>query len=56
VVLLLPPCLFVHALPLDLCHCLEVPVPHIDLEVAPLLRKKVDLVLIVPKVTHQLSP
>jgi hypothetical protein len=56
-VLLLPPCLLVHVLPLDPCHCLEVSVPHIDLGVAPSLRKKVDLVpSAVPMVTHHLSP
>jgi hypothetical protein len=28
---LLPPCLFVHTLPLDPCHFLEVPISHLDL-------------------------
>jgi hypothetical protein len=56
VVLLFPPCLLVHELPLDQCHCLKVPVPHLNLEVAPSLRKKVNLVLVVPMVAHHLSP
>jgi hypothetical protein len=54
-VLLLPPCLPIHVLILGPCHCIEVPVPYLDLEVAPLLRKMVDLVL-VPTVAHHLSP
>jgi hypothetical protein len=57
VVLLPPPCLIVHVLPIDPCHRLEVPVPHLDLGVAPSLRKKVDLIpFIFPMVAHHLSP
>jgi hypothetical protein len=56
VVLLLPPYLLVLTLPLDPCHCLEVPVPHLELGVAPSSRKKVDLALVVPTVAHRLSP
>jgi hypothetical protein len=55
-VVILPPCPFLPMLPLDPCLHLEVPVPHLDLGVAPLLRKKVDLVPIVPEVAHHLSP
>ena len=55
-VLLLPPCPLDHALPLNPCLHLEVPVPNLELGVAPLLRKKVDLVLVVPVVAHHLSP
>jgi hypothetical protein len=53
---LLPHCLLVHAPPLDPCHCLDILVPHLDLEVMPLLRKRFDLVIVVPAVTHHLSP
>jgi hypothetical protein len=35
---------------------LEVLVPHLELGIAPSLRKKVDLVLGVPVVAHRLSP
>jgi hypothetical protein len=57
VVFLLPLCLLVHALPLDPCQHLEVPIPHLYLEVAPSLRKKVGLVsFVVPMVAHLLSP
>jgi hypothetical protein len=56
VVLLFLPCILVYALPLDPYHCLEVPIPHHELVVASLLRKKVDLALVVPSVTHHLLP
>jgi hypothetical protein len=46
-VVLLPPCPFLPMLTLDLCLLLEVLVPHLELGVAPLLRKRVDLVLVV---------
>jgi hypothetical protein len=46
VVLLTPPFLLVLVLPLDPCHCLEIPVPRLELGVAPLLRKRVDLALL----------
>jgi hypothetical protein len=42
--------------PLDPCHCLEVLVPHLYMELAPSLRKKVDLVIVVHVVEHHLSP
>ena len=55
-VLLLPPCLLIRLLSSDPCHCHEVHVPHLDLGVAPSLRKKVDLVpFVVPVVAHHLS-
>ena len=43
-------------LPLDPTHLLEVPVPHVELGVAPVLRKIVDLVLVVPTIAHHLLP
>jgi hypothetical protein len=52
-VVLLSTCRFLHGLPLDPCLILEVHVPHVELGVAPLLRKRVDLV---PMVAHHLSP
>jgi hypothetical protein len=55
-VVLLPPCPFRHVLPLDPCLHLEVPVPHLELEVAPLLRNMVDPTLVVPVVAHHLFP
>ena len=51
-VLLIPPCPLVHVLPLVPCHHLEVLVPRLDLEVAPSLRKKVDLVLVLAVTRH----
>jgi hypothetical protein len=51
---LLPPYPFLHVLPLDPCLHLEVPVPHLDLGDAPVFRKMVDLVLVVPVVAHLL--
>jgi hypothetical protein len=56
VVLLHPLFLLVLVLPLDPCYYFEVLVPHLELEVAPSLRKKVDLALVVPMVAHRLSP
>jgi hypothetical protein len=38
------------------CYHLEVLLPHLELGVAPTLRKKVDLVLVVPIVAHLLLP
>jgi hypothetical protein len=55
-VVLLPPRPFLPVLPLDSCLLLEILVPHLELGVAPLLRNRVDLVLIVPAVAHHLSP
>jgi hypothetical protein len=55
-VVLLPTCRFLHVLTLDPCLLLELHVPHDELGVAPLLRKKVDLVPVVPVVAHHLSP
>jgi hypothetical protein len=56
VLLLPPPFIFVLVLPLDPCHRLEVPVPHLELGFALLSRKKVDPVLGVPKIAHRLLP
>jgi hypothetical protein len=56
VVLITPPFLLVLKLPLDSCHHLEVPIPHLELGVAPSLWKKVDLALVVLVVTHCLLP
>jgi hypothetical protein len=42
--------------PLDPCNHLEVPILHLELGVAPSLRKKVDLPLVVPAVAHHISP
>jgi hypothetical protein len=47
-------CSFLHVLLLDPCLHLEVPFPHLELGIAPLLRKMVDPVLIVPMVAHHL--
>jgi hypothetical protein len=55
-VVLLPLYLFLHVLPLDPCLYLEVPIPHLDLGDAPMLRKMVDLDLVVPTVAHHLLP
>jgi hypothetical protein len=53
-VVILPSCPFLHVLPLDACLPLEVPIPHFELGVAPLLRRKVDPILVVPEVAHHL--
>jgi hypothetical protein len=53
-VVLLPLYPFLHVLPLDSCLHLEVPVTHLELGVALVLRKTVDHVLVVPEVTHLL--
>jgi hypothetical protein len=45
---LLPLYPFLHVLPLDSCLHLEVHVPHFELGVAPVLRKMVDPILVVP--------
>jgi hypothetical protein len=55
-VVLLPLYPFLHVLPLDLCLHLEVPAPHLELGVAPVLRKMVDPILVVPEVAHHLFP
>jgi hypothetical protein len=55
-VVLLPPCPFLPVLPLDSCLLLEVPIPHLELGFAPLLRKMVDPILVVPVVAHHLLP
>jgi hypothetical protein len=52
---LLPPCPFLHVLPLEPCLHLEVHVLHLELGVASLLRKRVALVPVVPMVAHHLS-
>jgi hypothetical protein len=46
-VVLLPLYPFLHVLPLDSCLHLEVPIPHLELGVAPVLRKMVDPILVV---------
>ena len=53
---LLPPSLVLPMLPLDPAPLLEVPVHRLELGDAPLSRKKVDLVPVVPVVAHLLSP
>jgi hypothetical protein len=53
---LLPPQLGLLVLPLDHTPPLEEPIHHLELGGAPLLRKKVDLALGVPVVTHLQSP
>jgi hypothetical protein len=45
---------FLHVLPLDSYLHRVVPIPHFELGVAPVLRKMVDPVLGVPKVTHHI--
>ena len=42
--------------PLDSCLHLEVPIPHLELGDAPMLRKMVDLDLVVLAVAHHLLP
>jgi hypothetical protein len=54
--MLLPPYHILHVLPLDPCLHLEVHVSHLELGDAPVLRKMVDLDLIVPAVAHHISP
>jgi hypothetical protein len=56
VVLLPPLCHFVLVLPIDPCNRLEVHISHLELGVAPSLRMKVDLALVVPMAAHSLSP
>jgi hypothetical protein len=53
-VVLLPPCPFLHVLPLEPCIHLEVLVPYLELGVALLLGKRVDLVVLM--VAHHLLP
>jgi hypothetical protein len=55
-VVLLPPSLALLVLPLDHAPLLEVPVHHLGLGDAPLLRKMTNLTLVVPVVAHHLSP
>jgi hypothetical protein len=55
-VVFLPPYSVLPVLPLDPAPRLEVPIHHLELGDAPLSRKKVDLVPVVPVVTHLLSP
>jgi hypothetical protein len=54
-VVLLPPSLDLHVLPLDPALLLEVHVHHLELGDAPVSRKKDDLVPVVPVVAHHLS-
>jgi hypothetical protein len=49
---LLPPLLGLLVFPLDHTPPLEEPVHHLELGNAPLLRKRVDLALVVPMVAH----
>jgi hypothetical protein len=51
-VVLLPPSLVLLVLPLDNAPLLEVPVHHLGLGDAPLLRKKANLAPVVPVVAH----
>jgi hypothetical protein len=52
-VVLFPLYPFLHVFPLDSCLHLEVPIPHLELGVAPVLRKMVDPILVVPEaVSH----
>ena len=53
---LLPPSLDLLVLLLDHALLLEEPVHHLELGVAPLSRKMVDLVPIIPLVAHHLLP
>ena len=53
---LLPPLLDLLMLPLDHTPPLEEPVHQLELEDAPLLRKKVDLAPFVPVAAHLQSP
>jgi hypothetical protein len=55
-VVLLPLYHFLHMLPFDSCFHLEVLVPHLKLGDEPVLRKMVDLDLVVPAVAHHLLP
>jgi hypothetical protein len=52
----LPPLLVLAVLPLDHTPLLEGPVHHLELGDAPLLRKKVDLALVVLVVARLQSP
>ena len=54
--MLLPPYRVLHVLPLDPCLHLEVLVPHLKLEDAPMLRRMVDLDLVVTAVAPHLLP
>jgi hypothetical protein len=53
---LLPPSLDLHVLPFDPSLLLEVPIHCLELGDAPLLRKMVDLLHVVPVVARCLSP
>jgi hypothetical protein len=53
---LLPLSLVLLVLPLDHTPLLDEHVHHLELGVAPLLRKKVDLALVVPVVAHLKLP
>jgi hypothetical protein len=55
-VVLLPSSLDLPVLPLDPSPLLRVPVRRLELGDAPLLRKMVDLLHVVPMVAHRLSP
>jgi hypothetical protein len=55
-VVLLPPSLDLPMQPLDHALLLEVPVHRLELGDAPLLRKMVDLIHVVPVVAHHLLP
>jgi hypothetical protein len=55
-VVLLPPSLDLLVLPLDHALLLEVPIYRLELGNAPLLRKMVDLLHVVPVVAHHRTP
>jgi hypothetical protein len=55
-VVFLTPYSVLPVLPLDPAPRLEVPIHRLELGDAPLSRKKVDLVFVVPVVAHLLSP
>jgi hypothetical protein len=55
-VVLLPLSLVLPVLPLDHAPLLEVPIHHLELGDAPVLRKKADLAPVVPVVAHHQSP
>jgi hypothetical protein len=55
-VVLLPPSLDLHVLPLDHALLLEVPVHHLEFGDAPVSRKRANLIPVVPVVAHHLSP
>ena len=53
---LLPPLLDLLVLPLDHALLLEEPIHYLELGIAPLSRKMVDLVPVIPMVAHHRLP